>query len=125
MFADHPFSQAIAQFNAGEYYACHDTLEALWIEALEPDRKFYQGLLQIAVAYYHLSHHNWRGCVILLGEGIAKLQAFAPTYADINVETFLALNQANLQQLHALGSERMAEFSWHQIPQVDWMSHDE
>ncbi|MGK7902131.1 MAG: DUF309 domain-containing protein, partial [Hormoscilla sp.] len=27
------FWQGIEQFNQQEFYACHDTLEALWIEA--------------------------------------------------------------------------------------------
>jgi len=26
------------QFNQGQFYACHDTLEALWMEASEPQR---------------------------------------------------------------------------------------
>ena len=52
------FWQGVEQFNAGQYYACHDTLEALWIEAAEPEKTFYQGILQIAVALYHLSNHN-------------------------------------------------------------------
>ena len=58
------FWQGVEQFNAGEYYACHDTLEAVWIEAPEADRKFYQGILQIAVALYHLGNQNLRGAVL-------------------------------------------------------------
>ena len=49
---------AIEQFNQQDFYACHDTLEALWMEAIEPDRSFYQGLLQLAVGLYHFSHHQ-------------------------------------------------------------------
>jgi len=30
------FWQGIEQFNQQEFYACHDPLEALWIEASEP-----------------------------------------------------------------------------------------
>ena len=59
------FWEGIEQFNHQEFYACHDTLEALWMEADEPEKKFYQGILQIAVALYHLGNLNWRGAVIL------------------------------------------------------------
>jgi len=69
--------QAIAQFNQGEFYQCHDSLEALWMEAQDPQRRFYQGLLQVAVAYYHWNHGNCRGSAILLGEGLLKLRSFA------------------------------------------------
>jgi len=68
------FLQAIAQFNQGEYYACHDTLEALWMEAIEPERTLYQGLLQMAVAGYHLGNGNQRGAILLLGEGLSRLR---------------------------------------------------
>ncbi|WP_448381490.1 DUF309 domain-containing protein [Gloeomargarita sp.] len=75
MSADPPeFLHAIALFNQGEYYACHDTLEALWMEATEPKRTLYQGLLQIAVAGYHLNNGNRRGAMLLLGEGLSRLR---------------------------------------------------
>ncbi|MEB3117204.1 MAG: DUF309 domain-containing protein, partial [Limnothrix sp.] len=55
-----PFWQGIEEFNRGEFYACHDTIEALWVVANEPERTFYQGVLQVAVALHHLSNLNWR-----------------------------------------------------------------
>lgn len=68
------FAQAVAQFNQGDYYACHDTLEALWYDAPEPQRTLYQGLLQIAVAGYHYGRGNYRGATLLLGEGLSRLR---------------------------------------------------
>ena len=111
-------AQGIAQFNSGEFYACHDTLEALWMEAQDPDRRFYQGLLQTAVAYYHLGNGNWRGSVILLGEGIAKLSDYFPSYAGCNIKTFLAANQSNLSELQTLGSEQVQAFDLSRIPSL-------
>ncbi len=83
-------TKAIAQFNRGEYYACHDTLEALWTEASEPNRTFYQGLLQIAVACYHASRGNSRGAILLLGEGTHRLQQCPPDYWGIDVAGLIA-----------------------------------
>lgn len=79
------FWQGIEEFNRQEFYACHDTLEALWMESGEPDRNFYQGILQIAVACYHLGNQNLRGTVILLGEGTKRLRDYQPTFAEIDV----------------------------------------
>ena len=84
------FWQGVEQFNQREFYACHDTLEALWIEAMEPDKKFYQGILQVAVALYHLGNQNWRGAVILMGEGMNRLRDYQPAYGGIDLESFLA-----------------------------------
>ncbi|MCJ2542581.1 DUF309 domain-containing protein [Thermostichus vulcanus] len=93
---------AVQQFNRGEFYACHDSLEALWMEAVEPERRFYQGLLQTAVAYYHLTNQNRRGCMILLGEANGKLADYLPTYAGWDVLSLWRANQTNLRQLSQL-----------------------
>jgi predicted metal-dependent hydrolase len=65
---------AVDQFNAGEWYACHDGLEELWHETAGVMRPVLQGILQIAVAQLHLSRGNIRGAVILTGEGLGRLQ---------------------------------------------------
>jgi uncharacterized protein len=83
------FWQGVEQFNTEQYYACHDTLEALWIEATEPEKTFYQGILQIAVALYHLGNRNIRGAAILLGEGRNRLRRYPSVYGGIDVDELL------------------------------------
>jgi uncharacterized protein len=102
--------EGIAQFNDREYYACHDTLEALWMEAIDPDKKFYQGVLQIAVACYHLHNHNWQGAAILLGEGMGRLRYYQPVYGEIDVSELLQQSNNLLQLLQTVGSEGVVDF---------------
>ena len=102
------FWEGVQQFNQREFYACHDTLEALWIEATEPDKKFYQGILQVAVALYHLGNQNWRGAVILMGEGMNRLRSYQPTYAGIDIEHFLAQTFQLFTTLQQTGPEQVA-----------------
>ncbi|MEG4280054.1 DUF309 domain-containing protein [Microcoleus sp. MON1_C1] len=104
------FWQGIEQFNSQEFYACHDTLEALWMEAGEPEKRFYQGILQISVALYHLGNKNWRGAVILLGEGINRLSYYQPSYAGIAVEDLLGQSAKLLSALQQAGPEEVAKF---------------
>lgn len=89
------FWQAIDQFNQGQFYECHDTLEALWMDAVDPLRRFYQGILQVAVACYHLHNANLRGATILLGEGLVRLKDYQPVYGGIEV-THLLTQSADL-----------------------------
>ncbi|MBD2041272.1 DUF309 domain-containing protein [Microcoleus sp. FACHB-672] len=105
------FWQGVEQFNRQEFYACHDTLEALWMEASEPERTFYQGVLQIAVALYHLGNHNWRGAVILLGEGISRLRKYQHPYFDIDVNRLLKQSADLLSELQQAGPENVADFA--------------
>ena len=93
------FWYGVEQFNQGQFYACHDTLEALWMEATEPQKTFYQAILQIAVALYHLGNANVRGACILLGEGTNKLGRYPQSYAGIDVDELLNDRVALLTQL--------------------------
>lgn len=104
------FWRGVEQFNQQEFYACHDTLEALWMEATEPDKCFYQGILQIAVACYHLGNLNWRGAVILLGEGIRRLGDYQPVYNGIDVIEFLSESIELLKALQQTEPQHVGEF---------------
>jgi len=84
-----PLQKGIDEFNSGQFYACHDTLEAIWMEVDQAEKPFYQGILQVAVAFYHLGNLNWRGGAILLGEGINRLRRFEPTYEGVDVEALV------------------------------------
>ncbi len=55
--------RGLAQFNAGEYWECHETLEVLWRADPRPIRALYQGILQVGVAFYHLHRGNYNGAV--------------------------------------------------------------
>lgn len=105
------FWQGVAQFNQREFYACHDTLEAVWLEAPESHKRFYQGILQIAVACYHLSNKNWQGAVILLGEGVKRLSHYSATELGINVEFLLDQSLELLTTLQHLPPEKVAELA--------------
>lgn len=93
------FWQAVEQFNQEQFYACHDTLEAIWMEASQPQKTFYQAVLQIAVAFYHLDNFNLRGAVILLGEGINKLRNYPAAYCGIDVDELLIASATLLSTL--------------------------
>lgn len=96
--------QGVEQFNSGQFYACHDTLEALWIEALEPEKTFYQGILQIAVALYHMGNLNWRGAAILLGEGSNRLRRYPSVFGGIDVDELLSQSAVLLKEIQAIAS---------------------
>ncbi len=105
------FEQAIAEFNQREFYACHDTLEAIWLESSPADKNFYQGILQIAVGCYHLSNYNWRGAVILLGEGVRRLRDYQPSSQGIDVTGLMGQSHGLLEALQGINPDEVAQFS--------------
>ncbi|MGB5974888.1 MAG: DUF309 domain-containing protein [Nodosilinea sp.] len=108
-YADPRLQESVALFNRGEYYSCHDSLEAIWMEASTLEKPFYQGILQIAVGLYHLGNHNWQGASILIGEGVNRLRPFEPGYGGLDVARLVDCGWAWLTVLHQTGRDRVEE----------------
>ena len=70
----------IAHFNACDYYESHEVWEELWTDYRGPSRKFYQGLIQAAVALYHFGNGNIRGARKLHGSVHGYLEPYAPRH---------------------------------------------
>ena len=76
---------AIAEFNRGQYWQCHETLERLWLPEQYPLRLFYHGLIKVAVGLLHLERHNPpRGHGQAARRGIHPDSFSAPVYGRGN-----------------------------------------
>ncbi|HVB35141.1 MAG TPA: DUF309 domain-containing protein [Patescibacteria group bacterium] len=79
------FLLGIEQFNRGEFFAAHETWEAIWLAASGADRDFLQGIIQLAAAFHHWRGGNRPGALSLLRRGLGKLAAFPRSYRGICV----------------------------------------
>jgi predicted metal-dependent hydrolase len=68
--------KGIEQFNAGFYFECHDTLEEVWGGLRGGHRDFFQGLIQVSVAFYHLTGGNTAGAASLLERALKRLSRY-------------------------------------------------
>jgi predicted metal-dependent hydrolase len=84
----HLFRQGLEQFNAGLFFECHDSLEEVWSGVRGPSRDFFQGLIQVAVGFYHLSNANQRGAVTLLGRGLVRLERYGSSFGGVELDLF-------------------------------------
>jgi predicted metal-dependent hydrolase len=110
--------EGVAQFNRGEYFEQHETLELLWRAETRPVRRLYQGILQIGVAFYHLQRRNYHGVVYMLTRGSAYLQPFAPACQRIDVASLIELAASTLRVVEQLGPTRLDQFAWEPAPAV-------
>ncbi|MEX2046343.1 MAG: DUF309 domain-containing protein [Chloroflexota bacterium] len=97
--------RGIEQFNAGEFFEQHETLELLWRDTRTPVRGLYHGILQVGVGFHHWRNGNFHGASTLLEEGIERLRPFAPRCQGVEVGTLIAGATAAREQLRALGAE--------------------
>jgi predicted metal-dependent hydrolase len=110
--------EGIAQFNRGEYFEQHETLELLWRAERREVRGLNQGILQIGVAFHSLRRANHHGTVYMLRRGARHLAPCAPRCQGVDVEALLADAAAAPREVERLGPDRLAEFDWRLAPTV-------
>ena len=110
--------EGIEQFNRGEYFEQHETLELLWRAEPREVRKLYQGILQIGVAFHHLRRLNHHGTVYMLTRGARYLAPFAPRCQGVDVQRLLDDAATALGAVERLGPHRLDEFDWQLAPIV-------
>jgi hypothetical protein len=110
--------EGIAQFNRGEFFEQHETLELLWRAERRDIRYLYQGILQIGVAFHHLRRLNHHGTVYMLTRGARYLAPFAPRCQRVDVEALLRDAATALREVERLGPAGLAEFDWRLAPKV-------
>src|SRR5438093_12302763 len=110
--------EGIAQFNRGEFFAQHETLELRWRAERRDVRYHDQGILQIGVAFHHLRRLNHHGTVYMLTRGPRYLAPFAPRCQRVDVASLMRDAAAALREVERLGPGRLAEFDWRLAPKV-------
>jgi predicted metal-dependent hydrolase len=109
--------EGIALFNRGEFFECHEILEAAWMEAADEEKIFLQGLIQVAVSFYHLRRGNFPGSHRLLRAGLEKLSGCATRPLPGNFEELLQILKPLPDQIEA--GQIIPEFP---APKIEWPS---
>jgi uncharacterized protein len=111
--------QAIHEFNGGEFFEQHETLELLWRATPGEIRHLYEGILQIGVGMHHLlDKHNFHGAAVKLDHGIQLLDAFPAVCHGVAIDQLRRDAQRARQHLLALGPERIDQFDHSLVPRV-------
>jgi len=110
--------EGVAQFNRGEYFEQHETLERLWRAERRDVRFLYQGILQVGVAFHHLRRLNHHGTVYMLTRGPAYLRPFEPRCQRVDVRALVAAAGRARAEVERLGPDRLAEFDWRLAPRI-------
>lgn len=110
--------RAIRQFNGGDWFECHETLEDLWVGEQGEIRDFYQGILQIAVALHHRRNGNFGGALRLLESGASYLRRVNMVCQGVDVAGLIEAADRMREGLAALGPENMADLDPSLIPRL-------
>lgn len=110
--------EGVALFNRGEFYECHEVLEEAWRQDLRPCRHLYQGLLQFAVALYHVEQGNYAGALKVLGRARRHLAQLPARCQGVDVAALRARADVIEERIRSLGPAGIQTFPRHLFPVV-------
>lgn len=113
-------AEGLRLFNAGEYFEAHEALEAAWNAEKSEVRNLYQGILQVAVTYLHITRGNYNGAVKVYIRSQRRLKGWANICQGIQVEKLRRDAEAVIQEVQRLGMEHIKEFDLSLLKPVNW-----
>jgi predicted metal-dependent hydrolase len=114
--------EGIELFNQGKFFDAHEELESAWREETEDIRDLYQGILQIAVTYLHITRGNYDGAVKVYGRGMKHLSGWPDVCRGVYVEKLRQDADAAMKELQRLGSDHIQDFDASLLRPVVWSS---
>jgi predicted metal-dependent hydrolase len=87
---DPRYLEGIEHFNKCDFFEAHEVWEELWADTQGPSRRFFQGLIQVAVCLHHFGNGNIRGAKKLYHGCRGYLEAYKPKYLDLDLDKLLS-----------------------------------
>lgn len=110
--------RGIEEFNAGQYFEQHETLELVWRAELRPVRDLYRGVLQVGVACLQIERGNAAGALKLIDRATRWLQPFRPACQTIDVERLIAEAARLREEVVRRGPSQMERVDRRLFPRV-------
>ncbi len=85
-----PIEEGISLFNEQKFWHAHEAWERIWLTATDPQKRFLQGLIQLAAAYHHVQRGTYSGGVRLFDAAQEKLLPFPAGYEGVDREEAVA-----------------------------------
>tara|TARA_Y100000590_G_C15225471_1_gene827936 strand:- start:185 stop:571 length:387 start_codon:yes stop_codon:yes gene_type:complete len=118
------FNRGVECFNSKNYYTAHDCFEEIWTDYKINDRLFMQALIQLSVAYFHISNINKGGAIGLFKKSIKKLELYKDKKNIIkNINTII--DSANKSYKLVSEIDDIKLFNWELAPILEIRDNQE
>ncbi len=114
--------QAVQEFNASEYFQCHETLEHAWLHEPGYIRVLWQGIIQVSVACLHITRGNGEGARKIWSAALLNLAPFPDRCHGVDVTLLRAQTDVCLQTILRLGDDGATQFDRALFPTIDLQS---
>ena len=104
----------------GRYFDAHEALEVAWKEEKGRVRELYQGILEAAVTYLHITRGNYPGAIKVYQRSMRWLKEWPETCYGVEVGQLRRDLDAAIAEVRNLGEERLSEFDLAWLKPVIW-----
>ncbi len=112
--------EGLKLFNEGKFFEAHEELETAWRDETGEIRNLYKGILQVAVAYLHITRENYEGAVKVYGRSLKWLKDWPDVCRGIQVKKFREDAEVVIRELEKLGKENIGRFNKSLFKQIVW-----
>ena len=112
------FIKGLVEYNNKNFYDAHEFWEELWSDYKLEEPNLIQGLIQVAVGYYHLTNLNKKGAIGLFTKSLKKLSPYLDSKLlpiDISIITIDAKKTLNWLELN----DDLKTFNWDSFKSID------
>ena len=112
------FKRGVKHFNNHEYYAAHECFEEIWTDHKIKDRVFVQSLIQLSVAYFHITNLNKNGAISLFEKSVKKLEKYLNKKTEIdNIGNVVIAAKVSLDNVTKISDMNL--FNWNLAPKLE------
>ncbi len=112
--------RGIVLFNEGQYFEAHEELEAAWREEKGAIRRLYQGILEAAVTYLHITRRNYRGALKVYGRSMRWLKDWPERCRGVDVGQLRRDLTAAIEAMQRLDKKDAADFDRGLLKPLIW-----
>ncbi|MFQ5896007.1 MAG: DUF309 domain-containing protein, partial [Nitrospinota bacterium] len=109
-------------FNRREFWSAHEAWEAIWKVGEPAERKFYQGLIQVAAGFVKVQRREHAGALANLGKGLERFRELevevGPVEVPILYRRLVEETQAIRASLREQGAEALSGRAWEDYPVI-------
>jgi len=112
------FYRGVHYFNTKDYYEAHEYFEEMWIDYKLEDRLFIQALIQLSVAYFHISNSNKNGALGLFKKSLNKLNKYLDT-SQLIININDVIKSAEISYKSVIEIDDINSFDWSLAPRLE------
>ena len=110
------FLEGVDLFNRKSFYDAHESWESLWTEYHLDDALLIQGLIQLSVAYFHITNLNLKGSKNLFNKCIPKLEKYRENLRGIDINEIIYTAELALHKINSIDNTN--DFDWGLVPKI-------